>query len=674
MRPLPGSSTFSGHASSGDGATDRFTSQFSTPQMSFIIADETTVETSLPSPCHIHSRARDRKHPNHNQIPAGTASSHDSSAAPPAPAPRPTLTSTSQPREAVQNRPSVTSNRSPTRLQTPPPPTPSQPMTPILYGVSGPCSAISSSSSRRNSLAGSLSEYQESFVMSAFGASESSQAQSPYIGDGDHQFIMPTISVPSRRPFTEVGKSLGRLKLLVAGKSGLGKTSLIKAITQSCPHVVHVDPTVPIAMASTGLLPTNALPSGPLMAQGNFQITKTLASTKPYPPWWKEPTSTSSLSGSDTAGDLVLDRNVCFVDTPGYQETCRPYDTVGQVSHYVESQLQRSRLDDLDDSNALRTIGAGGGRLVDAVLYMISLSGLSTTDLRYIHQLQSLTNVVPLLAQADLLTAGEVAKSKERIIRQLADAGLDLFTFTSLGLDAAGTSNVFAISSKTGTDDDVMDASILMSPEYVQPLVPTDLSSLVHSIFSFDGAACLRHNAAKKLLGWRRRHAATGNASFAIAAQAGATAERRLLLAGTGLSAPLTVSRVSNHSQHEERFCRLQLTNWAADLQRSLVRERLMRERRSPEQSSVWLRGKWREVDLSSDDRGLSMALARTRVRPEGSHSLRKRRHSFGQDVLVKEHDPLGLLQLRDFRWKGTLEMVGGIGIVSGLAWLLIRG
>ncbi|KAF4428122.1 Septin-5 [Colletotrichum fructicola] len=407
--------------------------------------------------------------------------------------------------------------------------------------------------------------------MSAFGASESGQAQSSYNGEGAQQFIMPTISVPSRRPFTEVGKSLGRLKLLVAGKSGLGKTSLIRAITQSCPHVVHVDPTVPIAMASIRLLPTNTLPYDPPMAQGSFRITKTLASTKPYPQWWREPTSISSLSGSDTAGDMVLDRNVCFVDTPGYQETCRPSDTVEQVSHYVESHLHKCRLDDLNDSNVLRTISGGGGLLVDAVLYMISSSGLSSTDLHYIRQLQSLTNVVPLLAQADLLTAGEMTKSKERISRQLADAGLDLFTFTSQGLDAAGTLNIFAISSKTGTDDDVMDASILMSPEYVQPLVPTDLSSLVSYIFSFDGAACLRHNAAKKLLGWRRRDAATGNASFAIAAQTGSTAERRMLLTRTNFSTPLTVSRVSNYSQHEERFCRLQLTNWAADLQRSLA-------------------------------------------------------------------------------------------------------
>lgn len=34
------------------------------------------------------------------------------------------------------------------------------------------------------------------------------------------QFIMPSLTVPRRRPFSEVGKSLGKLKIMVAGQSG----------------------------------------------------------------------------------------------------------------------------------------------------------------------------------------------------------------------------------------------------------------------------------------------------------------------------------------------------------------------------------------------------------------------------------------------------------------------
>lgn len=39
--------------------------------------------------------------------------------------------------------------------------------------------------------------------------------------DSAPQLIMPSIKMPSRRPFTERGKDIGRLKILIAGDSGL---------------------------------------------------------------------------------------------------------------------------------------------------------------------------------------------------------------------------------------------------------------------------------------------------------------------------------------------------------------------------------------------------------------------------------------------------------------------
>jgi hypothetical protein len=42
--------------------------------------------------------------------------------------------------------------------------------------------------------------------------------------DGEHaapQLIMPSISMPKRRPFTEKGKGLGRLRILLAGRAGM---------------------------------------------------------------------------------------------------------------------------------------------------------------------------------------------------------------------------------------------------------------------------------------------------------------------------------------------------------------------------------------------------------------------------------------------------------------------
>lgn len=220
MRPLAGCDSFPGNLSSGDGANEKFASasQSTASHMSFILADEATMEASLPSHPFSAPRTREQRKQATSAAPGdGSAQRRESGTAPP-----PTSRYTSlQPHDAVSHRPNCTSNPLPVGISTPPPPSLSQPMTPILYGVSGPCSAISSSSSRPNSLAGSLSEYQESFVMSAFGTSDAGRPQSIYSGEVAQQFIMPTINVPSRRPFTEAGKGLGRLKLLVAGKSGI---------------------------------------------------------------------------------------------------------------------------------------------------------------------------------------------------------------------------------------------------------------------------------------------------------------------------------------------------------------------------------------------------------------------------------------------------------------------
>ncbi|OBR13848.1 Heat shock protein [Colletotrichum higginsianum IMI 349063] len=634
MRPLPGSTAFPGTPSSSDGASDCLASasQSTAAHMSFILTDEATIDSSL-APQYLPLRTRDqRKHAIHTVPGDISAPNRELGTASPATASR--STPTLQPRDSTPPRSVPATNTSPARVHTPPP-IASQPMTPILYGVSGPCSAISSSSSRRNSLVGSLSEYQESFVMSAFGSSEPGQPQSSYVGEGAQQFIMPTINVPSRRPFTETGKSLGRLKLLMAGRSGL--------------------------------LPGNALPSDPPIGQGTFQITETFASTKPYPPWWKGSVQGSFMSSSTSTDDTILDRNVCLVDTPGYQETCR-------VSQYVESHLQKNRLNGLEDSDVLKTIGGSGGLLVDAVLYTIPSSGLTSTDFQYIRQLESLTNVLPLVAHADVLTSEQITESKERIAKQLTEAGIRLFTFAPPASNR-DEPDIYAISSKLGLDLDVMDASLLMGSEYVQPLVPTDLSRLLESIFSVDGATWLRHAAATKLLSWRLRHPRTSISSTGLTLHPEGHVDRRLLRTQTGSLTPLATSLVPRYAHHEERFCRIQFTDWAADLQRSLANERVVQERTARAQAATWM-GEALRGGLG-DEANEAMALTRTRGRRDHQRPF-NRRHSTGSTqnwALARHQDPLGLLQLKaDFRWQGwnTLEMVGGLGLLGGLAWLLV--
>jgi septin family protein len=141
------------------------------------------------------------------------------------------------------------------------------------------------------------------------------------------QLIMPSIKMPSRRPFTEDGKRMGRLKVLIAGDSGVGKTSLIKAIVQSCEHIVHVDPITPSGLLVSSVQTVSAgrqkggsrrQSARESSSSGTREITEIYASTKPYPEWWSEVDDLRVLRRRKSLGDAVLDRNICFVDTPGY--------------------------------------------------------------------------------------------------------------------------------------------------------------------------------------------------------------------------------------------------------------------------------------------------------------------------------------------------------------------
>ena len=60
-----------------------------------------------------------------------------------------------------------------------------------------------------------------SFLLSSSSAGLSTVENSRMMDSGSApQLVMPSIKMPSRRPFTEVGKSMGRLKVLVAGDTG----------------------------------------------------------------------------------------------------------------------------------------------------------------------------------------------------------------------------------------------------------------------------------------------------------------------------------------------------------------------------------------------------------------------------------------------------------------------
>jgi hypothetical protein len=91
----------------------------------------------------------------------------------------------------------------------------------VASGLSGSMSAISSASSRRHSMTAS--------------SHSRTRERSPAVSSDGHprrdippQFIMPSLAVPQRRPFSETGKSIGKLKLMVAGSPGMPHITLLE--------------------------------------------------------------------------------------------------------------------------------------------------------------------------------------------------------------------------------------------------------------------------------------------------------------------------------------------------------------------------------------------------------------------------------------------------------------
>ena len=189
----------------------------------------------------------------------------------------------------------------------------------------------------------------------------SSEDDGPQLQDSAPQLIMPSIRMPSRRPFTERGRNLGRLKILIAGDSGVGKTSLIKSIVQTCEDIVHVDP-IPIEQRSKKVV-----------NKSTQRITEVYASTRPYPSWWPDVEETKVLRRRKSMGDTVLERNLCFVDTPGYSHGLSKMEGIENVVQYVESQLRRSFSPTPEgDGDISGLLSGSGGSQVDVVFYLIS--------------------------------------------------------------------------------------------------------------------------------------------------------------------------------------------------------------------------------------------------------------------------------------------------------------
>lgn len=315
--------------------------------------------------------------------------------------------------------------------------------------------------------------------------------------------------------------------------------------------------------------------------------------------------------------------------------------------------------------------------------------GVKPVDIEYLRRLSPLTNVIPLISRADTLSAEQLSSLKENIICELQSANIKPFLFGPTPEDPlTQLTPPYTISSLPSKDHETMDASLLMSPDYIEPLIPSELSYLVTQVFSPDTISWLRHSAARKFIQWRQ------NSSVLTKPQSlyrpltsslfSSSSQSQILTTPVGATTSYALARITDHTQREERIAQVRLANWAANLQRSLQNERARFDELARSERAVWLTERLGECVQDGTIVPLSQARNRKDSPETGAWGSLVKQDSYSRyrerDISSKAgmdvRDPLGLLRLNEeIRSKGwtALKVVGSVGIISGLALWGIR-
>ncbi|KAK4692205.1 hypothetical protein P7C71_g4953, partial [Lecanoromycetidae sp. Uapishka_2] len=503
------------------------------------------------------------------------------------------------------------------------------------------------------------------------------------ITDSAPQLVMPSIKMPSRRPFTERGKEMGRLKVLIAGDSGVGKTSLIKSIVQTCEDIVHVDPLSPSTPSISQLAASRPkIKQDSPSLKATKCIAEVYASTKPYPSWWSDIEDTKILRRRKSVGDTVLERNLCFVDTPGYSNGISRTESMQSILDYIELQLTKPfSAPTASEGDIASLLSGSGGSQVDVVLYLVAQE-LKDEDMIFLQRLSVVTNVIPLIAKSDTLSLEETEMFR-RSIDRLRHTEIKLFSFN---IEDTPHRSLYAVSSAPADDDDNMDASVLMAPDYVQPLIASELATLIQQVFDPDNIACLRHLAAKKLV-----HA-QGSKIFSMSSSSPRTTSdsnpirptisprsntaQTLVPYSTSIS-HYNHARIADHTQQEEKLAQIRLAKWAGDLQRSLQNERARYEAIARGERAVWLTEKLGEC---TNDGAVIITQPQSTLTSDQSMmpSTTDPVRMSGHRGLLDAGDPLGLLRWNEamkrrgwiaFQIMGTFGIVGAAAVWIARSW-----
>lgn len=130
---------------------------------------------------------------------------------------------------------------------------------------------------------------------------------------------------------------------------------------------MHVDSLSPLERRRLSRPHSGSVPTRGALGSG---INEIYASTKPYPAWWSDLEDSRVLRRRKSIGEIVLERNICFVDTH------TPFSQASQtelILDYMRQQFHRATVALSSSNMDMQNLLAGnGGSQVDAIIYLVS--------------------------------------------------------------------------------------------------------------------------------------------------------------------------------------------------------------------------------------------------------------------------------------------------------------
>lgn len=256
------------------------------------------------------------------------------------------------------------------------------------------------------------------------------------------KLVMPKVFLPTRRPFTTDGLALGKLKILVTGDSGTGKSMLIKAIAQASQGIVYIDD-IPSFVKENDVVWEQAASTKPCLnfhkpfdfedperSMQEFLYDYSVISPDQKPRAQHPSVIHSSKVCTESS---AFEKNVCFVDTLGYGSFTNASKCIEKVISYLDMEFQKtSDLVNANNPEAVNLLTYASSiksvPMVDVCLYTIT-NRLKTVDIEYIRQISRYAPVIPIISRSDLLPPKEVLMLKLSILQDLKKENVIPFLF-----------------------------------------------------------------------------------------------------------------------------------------------------------------------------------------------------------------------------------------------------